>query len=399
MMTTAEHPSRSLPDLQRFLKQHLLDSVVPFWIEHAIDPDGGINTCIRDDGTLVNRDKWLWSQWRAVWVFASLYTMVEARPEWLQIAQRIYEFSARHGWDEQVGGWSLRLSGDGQVLDGCDSLYVDGFAIYGLVALAKITRDAEMIDLARRTADNAIRRLQAPHDEIPHFPYPIPKGARVHGLPMMFALTLWELGQFLDEQDYRQAALAMSDDVFANFYRRDRDMILERIATNNSEFASPLGSVVVPGHVIEDMWFQIHIARDRGDIRRINEAVRLTKRHIELGWDEPHGGIILAIDADGGPEVGWKFADTKLWWPQTEAMYALLLAYEHCRQDWCLDWYDQVHTYAFSHYPVVEHGEWRQKLSRDGSPFTNTVALPVKDPFHLPRALLYCIDVLSRLNE
>ena len=399
MMTTAEHPSRSLPDLQRFLKQHLLDSVVPFWIEHAIDPDGGINTCIRDDGTLVNRDKWLWSQWRAVWVFASLYTMVEPRPEWLQIAQRIYEFSARHGWDEQVGGWSLRLSGDGQVLDGCDSLYVDGFAIYGLVALAKITRDAEMIDLARRTADNAIRRLQAPHDEIPHFPYPIPKGARVHGLPMMFALTLWELGQFLDEQDYRQAALAMSDDVFANFYRRDRDMILERIATNNSEFASPLGSVVVPGHVIEDMWFQIHIARDRGDIRRINEAVRLTKRHIELGWDEPHGGIILAIDADGGPEVGWKFADTKLWWPQTEAMYALLLAYEHCRQDWCLDWYDQVHTYAFSHYPVVEHGEWRQKLSRDGSPFTNTVAVPVKDPFHLPRALLYCIDVLSRLNE
>ena len=399
MMTTAEHPSRSLPDLQRFLKQHLLDSVVPFWIEHAIDPDGGINTCIRDDGTLVNRDKWLWSQWRAVWVFASLYTMVEPRPEWLQIAQRIYEFSARHGWDEQVGGWSLRLSGDGQVLDGCDSLYVDGFAIYGLVALAKITRDAEMIDLARRTADNAIRRLQAPHDEIPHFPYPIPKGARVHGLPMMFALTLWELGQFLDEQDYRQAALAMSDDVFANFYRRDRDMILERIATNNSEFASPLGSVVVPGHVIEDMWFQIHIARDRGDIRRINEAVRLTKRHIELGWDEPHGGIILAIDADGGPEVGWKFADTKLWWPQTEAMYALLLAYEHCRQDWCLDWYDQVHTYAFSHYPVVEHGEWRQKLSRDGSPITNTVALPVKDPFHLPRALLYCIDVLSRLNE
>lgn len=399
MMTTAEHPSRSLPDLQRFLKQHLLDSVVPFWIEHAIDPDGGINTCIRDDGTLVNRDKWLWSQWRAVWVFASLYTMVEPRPEWLQIAQRIYEFSARHGWDEQVGGWSLRLSGDGQVLDGCDSLYVDGFAIYGLVALAKITRDAEMIDLARRTADNAIRRLQAPHDEIPHFPYPIPKGARVHGLPMMFALTLWELGQFLDEQDYRQAALAMSDDVFANFYRRDRDMILERIAANNSEFASPLGSVVVPGHVIEDMWFQIHIARDRGDIRRINEAVRLTKRHIELGWDEPHGGIILAIDADGGPEVGWKFADTKLWWPQTEAMYALLLAYEHCRQDWCLDWYDQVHTYAFSHYPVAEHGEWRQKLSRDGSPFTNTVALPVKDPFHLPRALLYCIDVLNRLNE
>jgi N-acylglucosamine 2-epimerase len=394
----AARPSQSLPELRRFLENHLLDSVVPFWVEHAIDPAGGINTCIKDDGTLVNRDKWLWSQWRAVWVFASLYTMVEPRPQWLQIAKDICAFSARHGWDEQVGGWALRLSGDGQVLDGCDSLYVDGFAIYGLVALARITNDDETIALARRTADNAIRRLQAPHDTIPHFPYPIPPGARVHGLPMMFALTVWELGQFLDDQGYRQAALEMSDDIFANFYRRDRDMILERIAADNREFPSPLGSVVVPGHVIEDMWFQIHIARDRGDTQRINEAVRLTRRHMELGWDETHGGIILAIDADGGLEIGWQFADTKLWWPQTEAMYALLLAYEVCREDWCLSWYDKVHTYAFDHYPVAEHGEWRQKLSRDGTPFTDTVALPVKDPFHLPRALLYCIDVLGRVG-
>ena len=72
-------------------------------------------------------------------------------------------------------------------------------------------------------------------------------------------------------------------------------------------------------------------------------------------------------------------------------------AYEHCREQWCLDWYDRVHEYTFSHFPDREHGEWTQRLSREGKPIAEVVALPVKDPFHLPRALMMCIDVLQRL--
>ena len=61
----------------------------------------------------------------------------------------------------------------------------------------------------------------------------------------------------------------MSDDIFDNFVRPDRDLLLERIAADNSEYPPPLGTAVVPGHVIEDMWFQIHIARDAGNKTRI----------------------------------------------------------------------------------------------------------------------------------
>ena len=78
----------------------------------------------------------------------------------------------------------------------------------------------------------------------------------------------------------------------------------------------------MPGHVVEDMWFQIHIARERGDRARIEQCVRLIRRHLEIGWDsEFGGGLLLAVDSrDGKPAEGWKFSDTKLWWPQTEAM-------------------------------------------------------------------------------
>jgi len=173
--------------------------------------------------------------------------------------------------------------------------------------------------------------------------------------------------------------------------------MVERISADNREYPPNLGTAVVPGHVIEDMWFQIHIARDRKDRRTIDEALRLMRRHLELGWDAEFGGILLAVDADGRAEVGWNFADTKLWWPHTEALYALLLAHEQSGgQAWCLEWYRKIHEYSFSHYPVPNHGEWTQKLDRRGEPMTSVVALPVKDPFHLPRALILAVDVLER---
>ncbi len=394
---TLNHPSDNLSRLRDFLYDHLLGSVVPFWLLHAVDEDGGLNTCIRDDGTIVNRDKYLWSQWRAVWVYSKLYNRIERNPAWLELAENIQKFATRYGWDEQLGGWRLRVGYDGRVLQGCESIYVDAFAMYGLTELAKASGREELLELARKTADNTLQRLQAPHDQIPHAPYPIPLGARVHGLPMIFGLVFWELGLLLDEPRYQDAALVMSNDIFDNFVNPASGLLLERIAADNGEYPPPLGTTVIPGHVIEDMWFQIHIARDAGNQSRIQEACRLMKRHVELGWDETYGGLLLAVDANGADNVGWNHPDSKIWWPHTEALYGLLLAYEQTGDRDFLNWYDRIHQYSFEHFPVAEHGEWTQNLGRDGKPITDTVCLPVKDPFHLPRALIYCVEVLDRI--
>lgn len=378
-------------------RRTLLEDVIPFWMRYALDPAGGINTCIADDGTIQSRDKWLWSQWRAVWVFSKLYNGIERRADWLHIARQIYTFAKTFGWDPRVGGWRLLLDADGRVLRGCESIYVDGFAIYGLTEFAKATGDGEAITLARQTADHVLRRLQQP--DIPHFPYPIPPGSKPHGIPMMFSLVFWELGQFLNDDRYRQAAMRMSDEIFTHFHRPRYDLIVERIGLDNRDFPAPLGTAVVPGHAVEDMWFQIHIAREQGHTQRLQEAARLIRRHMEAGWDEPYGGLFLAVDAERRSPIGWDFADTKLWWPQTESLYALLLAYEVCREDWCLQWHGRVHDYCYAHYPLGERGEWRQKLDRFGQPMQCVIALPVKDPFHLPRALICLIQTLQRLIE
>jgi N-acylglucosamine 2-epimerase len=189
----------------------------------------------------------------------------------------------------------------------------------------------------------------------------------------------------------------LSDEVFGTFYRTDRDLLLERVNVDGSEAPPPLGTAVVPGHVIESMWFQIHIGEAFKDTARVRRSIRLIQRHLELGWDKEFGGLLLAVDANGAADVGWAFADYKLWWPHTEAMYALLRAFEVSREPWCMDWFEKIEAYSFSHFPHPTAGEWIQRLQRNGTPTAEVVALPVKDPFHLPRALLLSLECLERM--
>lgn len=373
----------------------LLDDIIPYWIRHAVEPGGCINNCIEDDGTVISRDRWSWSQWRAVWVFSALYNRIEPRTEWLDIASAICRFLTGCGALPN-GHWPLLLDADGNVKMGYESIYVDGFALYGLVELWRATQDDALLERAMatfRATEDALHADAPP----PAYPYPIPEGRMPHGVSMMFSLAYGELAQATNDSAVQAAALFHHRRVMDTFLRPDRGLVLEWLNTDGSEAPPPEGTAVNPGHAIESMWFQIHIARARDDADTIQRAVAAIQRHLEVGWDTECGGLFLAVDADGKPEVGWAFHDTKLWWPHTEALYATLLAYEHCGEAWCLEWHERVREYSFAKFPVREFGEWRQKLDRKGRPITEVVALPVKDPFHLPRALLYCVDVLERL--
>jgi len=390
----------SMDVLRGELADHLYAHILPFWNDHAMDAAGGINTCIADDGKVLSRHKFLWGQWRAVWVYARLFNRHGGDPAQLETALQIAEFAIKYGWDGDAAGWRLIVDAEGKEVEGCTSLYTDGFAMYALGELFKATGDSLWRDWAIRTAEAVLKKIEWAHDRIPHSPYPVPKGARVHGLPMVFSLKFAELGRDMEEARYVEKARELSDEVFKTFHQADLGLIFERVAANGSRYPGASGSVVNPGHVIEDMWFQIDIAPLIGREERIPLACDLILKHIEFGWDEAHGGgLLLARDAYGGDEIGWGFPDMKLWWPLTEALYATLLGYSHSGDERFLSWYNRIWQHCVDHYYNPQHGEWRQKLNRDLTPFSGQVVYPVKDPFHLPRSLILQIELLEPMRE
>jgi len=379
-----------------WLRGHLFEHVLPFWEKHAIDPQGGILTCIDDTGKVQSTEKWLWSQWRAVWVYSRLYNTLDRDPKWVAYAQQIAEFCLKHGWLEEEQGWALLLSQEGEVLRRHESIYTDGFAVYGLAELYRATGDMKYRDWAVRTTDGALEKLKKPYDTVPHFPYGIPPGTKPHGLPMIWSLTLADLGTILNEPRYLKEARRLSETIYRDHYKAADDRIIEFVNADGSDYAEPEGAVTVPGHAIEDMWFQWHVFEqtDWKDAPR-EETLRLILRHMDLGWDKQYGGILLAIDRHGRKDVGWGFPESKLWWPQTEALYATLLGGFATGDPAYFDWYEKLWKLCLDSYVDWENGEWRQKLQRDLTPFTEVIALPVKDPFHLPRALMLQIELLE----
>jgi N-acylglucosamine 2-epimerase len=213
---------------------------------------------------------------------------------------------------------------------------------------------------------------------------------------MIWSMVLAELGAVAGERRYLRSAAEFSDEIFREFHRPARNVVLEYVRLDGGEFPPPVGTAIVPGHAIESMWFQLHVGKRLGTGGdRTPLATGIIRRHLELGWDAAQGGgLLLAIDADGRADVGWKFADTKLWWPHTEALYATLLAWKMERAPWSLEWYERLWRFCLEHYVDWQHGEWRQKLTRSLAPLVETVALPVKDPFHLARSLILQIELL-----
>lgn len=382
------------PRLDRQYRELLLNHFVPFWFRHGIDWEhGGVLSCLHEDGTVASEDKFIWSQARSVWTFSALYNRIEARPEFLRAAENSIRFLLAHGRDPQ-GRWVYRTDRRGNAIEGPISIYADCFVVYGFSEYYRATRNEEVLGVALETFERVRRRIDEPGFQ-ETAPYPLPLGWRNHGIPMILTEVASELAQTTGAARIEAFADGFAARVMNHFLRPQHQAILEFLTRDYKDLPAPAGTYIMPGHAIESMWFVMHLARRRGDLDMIRRAAEAMRWHLERGWDKEYGGIFLGLDLEGR-EPYLPHADKKLWWPHTEALYGTLLADELTGEPWCMEWYDRVAEWSWSHFPMPETGEWRQRLTREGNPTDEVVALPVKDPFHLPRAAILILELLAR---
>jgi len=370
----------------------LLDGIVPFWFNKGIDWNaGGVLSCMTEDGTTISDEKYVWSQARSLWTFSALYNRVERNPEFLSAAQNSLRFLLKHGKDEH-GHYVYRTTRTGEVIEGAISIYSDCFAVYGMNEYYRALPDPEVWTETNRAYNSILRRIQA-RDFDETAPYRLPPGRRAHAVPMILTEVTNELAQTAGEARLDSEAAKFAAEVMRHV-RPDRRLLVEYLDRDWKELRPPEGTYVVPGHAIESMWFVMHVAHRLGKEDLVEQAAEVMQWHLEAGWDPEFGGIFLAIDAEGNTPF-LKNSDKKLWWPHTEALYGLLLASKLLDAPWCDEWYRRVHDWSLAHFAMPGVGEWRQRLDRQGNPISEVIALPVKDPFHLPRAAILILQLLD----
>ena len=76
----------------------------------------------------------------------------------------------------------------------------------------------------------------------------------------------------------------------------------------------------------------------------------------------------------------------------------MLKGYQLTGDEKCLEWFEKVHDYTWSHFKDSEYPEWFGYLNRRGE-----VLLPLKGGkwkgcFHVPRGLYQCWNILEQLE-
>ena len=433
---SAAYPDR-IDELFEFYRRALGREILPFW-RRAWDTElGGVYTCFSNDGSrLLGTDKYVWSQGRFLWLLSRLVRMIRAEVlqesdgdqddvtvsavEYLEQARKTCRFLLEHAVLEPGEGvCPFLLTREGlkkESVPGAGfytSFYVDCFVILGLSEFALAAGDQEPLDRALELYDRSIA-FMADHGVVSE-PYPVPPGFLSHSVPMILCDTAFGLSEALLRSrhprggEVRAESVRYAEAVLTRHYDQETGLLRETMPLDCGNEDTLLARHFNPGHAVESMWFCGRVLEaEGGNAKLMERAASVAANAVETGWDDLAGGIVRFCDRAGGEPSGrlldvpyerqvretW---DTKLWWVHSEALYASMFFYVKTGEARFWELNRRLGGYVFSTFPNPDRevGEWIQIRDRAGKPLEKTVALPVKDPYHIMRNFMLILELLS----
>ncbi|MBI1788133.1 MAG: AGE family epimerase/isomerase [Acidobacteria bacterium] len=376
-----------LAEYARRYRHNLLESVVPFWMRHSLDHEmGGYFTCLDRDGTVYDTRKYVWMQGRAVWMFSRLYNQLERRQEWLDAATLIVRFIRRFARDPQ-GRYYFSLTRDGKPVFYQRKPYAAFFAVLAFVEYYKTGAGGpEYLEDAAELFWKVREWIRNPALlDRPMYGPPMSQLADI----MVEASMALELMTVDPDPRYAGVLRECLAAVRAH-YDVQRGILLENVAPREL----PEGRLFCPGSAVETAWFLLRVLQRLPDAPLEKLLLDVIEASLEYGWDNEYGGLYYFRDVDGKPPAQLE-ASMKLWWPHTEAIYALVLAWTRTRESRWLRWLARIDDYTFRHFVDEEYGEWFGYLDRQGNRTHSLKGGSYKGFFHVPRCLLFSIQAIE----
>jgi len=390
----AEKGGRSI--VEEYLKLYedeLFTHVMPFWMKHSLDRDfGGYFTCLETDGQCYDPRKYLWMQGRQIWMLSRLYNDHERRPEWLEAAELGVRFIRR--WGRAADGRvHFALTREGRPAGKMQrKIFSECFYAMGLAEYCKASGDASAGEEALEVFAFIERLIDCPEA----------LGIRVlSGNPVasslavpMIMLGMLEIFSGLMEPETLAAKSHAYAEKLQRHYVPEFKVFRENVALSGSFAGWPEERLLCPGHSIEAAWFLMHYARTFSRPEALKLALEVIEGSMEVGWDREYGGLYYFVDSEAKPLTMLEWS-MKLWWPHTEALYALVAAWCETGQERFRKWHRRVHDYSFQTFADHAHGEWFGYCDRRGKLTHQAKGNLYKGCFHVPRALFLSLQTLK----
>jgi mannobiose 2-epimerase len=392
-------------------RQILKTSLVDFYLPACVDPvHGGYLESLRDGKFAPTGEKFLTMQARQLWFFSTLTRAGIEEQAARAAAKSGLDFLEGRMRDQRHGGYFARVSDAGQPTDRRKHVYLNAFALYGLVAYHEATRDAQALTAAQqlfRVLEDKAHDAQ--HGGYVEFFYedwrPItdPKelgyvgaiGTKTYNTHLHVLEALAALYRVWPDSMVRQRLAELITINTTTVHHPEHNCNIDGWQPDWRLVETPANLRASYGHDIECAWLTLDAARALGLSPRLLRgwAESLCDYSLKFGYDRRHGGFYYT-----GP-LGRPADDTrKEWWVQAEALASMLEMYRLTGKP---DYYDAFRqTLAFvDNHQVAREGSWWATRAADGTPKGTQRSSPWQGAYHNGRAMLRCTKLLEELAQ
>ena len=289
---------------------------------------------------------------------------------------------------------------DGQPLRKRRYFFSESFLVVGFAEYYQVSGNPSDLALAEKYFDLMYRIYKNPDCD----PFKItPKensavrSLHTNAYPMVLVSSAQTLQRISGKQEYYEKIIQeIIKDMITLHYKEEYKCVLENVFPDGSILDNPTGRTINPGHCIENSWFLMNHAAKTGDKTLLNQALNILNWSLDIGWDKEYGGVFYFRDLYNRPCEQLEH-DMKLWWVHCECLISTLTAYKLTGDEKYFEKFEKLHDYAFSHFSDKEYGEWYGYLHRDGTVSHTQKGSLWKGPYHLPRCLILCEQILTSL--
>ena len=379
------------------VRENLTSCILPYWLKLK-DPRGGFYGEVASDGTILyDAPRGVILNARIIWSFAAAY---QAQPEtpYLVAAVHARDYFLEHFCDHKYGGVYWSVDAAGERLDTKKQLYAQGFAIYGLSELYKVTGDDEVlknaINLYRVVetyfADKenggyieALARDFSPLEDMSLSAHDINADKTMNShLHVLEAYA--NLYQVWPDEELKEAVQKLLDLVGTRIMGADGHL---QLYFRKDWSVMPGG--VSYGHDIETSWLALECADALKDIDVVNR-VRPWALSMGKAGNEgllPDGSMRYEKLLDG------KYDDSRQWWVQAETVVGNLWLWKYHADPQGADRALAAWNYIRENLVDEKDGEWWWAVLEDGSRDLSQPKVGFwKCPYHNTRM---CLQVLS----
>ncbi|OAS87592.1 MULTISPECIES: AGE family epimerase/isomerase [Metabacillus] len=387
--------------LKSEIENHLLNHILPFWINLKDEQNGGFFGKVNYDLT-VNKeaDKGGIAASRFLWSFSAAYRVTK-RPEYLECAHHAYSFLVEKIYDHEHQGLFWQVDYKGNPVEDQKHVYTQSFGVYALSEYYLITKSEEALQYANKIFNlietigfdkdnNAYKEeFDREWNELPN--EKLSENGVVAEITTNTHLHVLEAYTNLYKASAEEVVKERLTNLIEIFYEKIYDKDTKFLNVFFDKHWNSLLHLKSFGHDIEASWL-------------IDDALNVLgledERFVQMVIDIAYNIADAAILEDGSLANEQHNDDvdlTRIWWVQAEAMVGFHNAYERTNDEKFLTLVNGLWEYTKNN--IVDYrdgGEWYWSVEPDGKPTERAVGEPWKTPYHNSR---FCLEMMERIEN